>query len=63
MTGWGFALSRRWLGYLALVVVFAIACTLLSLWQIARRDEARADITRVDTNWEAEPRPITELLP
>ena len=45
MTGWGFALSRRWLGYLALVVVFAIACTLLSLWQIARRDEARADIT------------------
>lgn len=63
MTGWGFALSRRWLGYLALVVAFAIACTLLSLWQIARRDEARADITRVDTNWEAEPRPIAELLP
>ena len=63
MTGWGFALSRRWLGYLALVVVFAIACTLLSLWQIARRDEARADITRVDTNREAEPRPVTELLP
>jgi cytochrome oxidase assembly protein ShyY1 len=63
VTGWGFALSRRWLGYLALVVAFAIACTLLSLWQIARRDEARADITRVDTNWEAEPRPLAELLP
>jgi len=60
---WRFALSRRWLGYLALVVAFAIACTLLSLWQIARRDEARADITRVETNWGAEPRPIEELLP
>lgn len=63
MKNWRFALSRRWLGYLALVVAFAIACTLLSLWQIARRDEARADITRVETNWGAEPRPIEELLP
>lgn len=63
MKNWRFALSRRWLGYLALVVAFAIACTLLSLWQIARRDEARADITRVETNWGADPRPIDELLP
>lgn len=63
MKNWRFALSRRWLGYLALVVAFAIACALLSLWQIARRDEARADITRVETNWGTEPRPIEELLP
>ncbi|MFM9878464.1 MAG: SURF1 family protein [Rhodoglobus sp.] len=62
MKGWRFALSRRWLGYLALVVAFAIACTLLSLWQIARRDEARADIVRVDMNWDADPRPLAELL-
>jgi len=63
MNRWGFALSRRWLGYLALVVAFAIACVFLSLWQIARRDEARAEIDRVETNWDAAPLPLTTLLP
>jgi cytochrome oxidase assembly protein ShyY1 len=60
--GWGFALSRRWLGYLAFVIVFAIGCAGLSYWQIARRDEARAEIERVDVNWAAAPRPIGEVL-
>lgn len=63
MKGWGFALSRRWIGYLALVVVFAVACVGLSSWQLARRDEARAEITRVEQNWESAPRPLAEVLP
>ncbi len=63
MNGWRFALSRRWLGYLALVVVFAVACTMLSMWQLARRDEARAAIARVENNWESAPRPIDDVLP
>lgn len=63
MNGWGFAMSKRWLGYLALVVVFAVACSLLAVWQLARRDEARVEIDRVETNWEAAPRPIDEVLP
>lgn len=63
MNGWRFTLSRRWIGYLALVVVFAIACVFLSLWQLARRDEARADIARVEQNWDAPPRPVAEVLP
>lgn len=63
MTGWSFAISRRWFGYLALVVVFAIACSLLAVWQLARRDEARAEIDRVEANWEAEPRPLGDVLP
>lgn len=62
MKNWGFALSRRWVGYLALVIVFAIACAGLSYWQIARRDEARAEIERVDANWAAAPRPVSEVL-
>ena len=62
MKGWGFAFSRRWVGYLALVIIFAIGCAGLSYWQIARRDEARAEIQRVDTNWAAAPRPVTEVL-
>jgi cytochrome oxidase assembly protein ShyY1 len=60
---WRFAFSRRWLGYLALVVVFAIACVLLSMWQLARRDEARAEIERVETNWDSTPAVLEELLP
>ncbi len=63
MSGWGFTLSRRWLGYLALVVAFAVACTLLSVWQLARRDEARTEIDRVEANWDSAPRPLTEALP
>lgn len=62
MRGWGFAFSRRWFGYLALVIIFAIGCAALSYWQIARRDEARAEIVRVDTNWAAAPRPVSEVL-
>lgn len=63
MKGWNFAFTRRWLGYLALVIAFAIACTLLSLWQLARRDEARAEIELVETNWESAPVPVAEVLP
>jgi cytochrome oxidase assembly protein ShyY1 len=63
MRGWTFTLSRRWLGYLALVVVFAVACAGLAFWQLARRDEARAEITHVEKNWESPPRPLTEVLP
>ena len=62
MKGWRFAFSRRWLGYLGLVVAFAIACTALSMWQLARRDEARAEIERVETNWDAAPRPVDDVL-
>lgn len=60
--GWRFAFSRRWLGYLALVVVFAVGCVGLSSWQLARRDEARAEIARVEANWDSAPRPIGEAL-
>ncbi|MBU1589168.1 MAG: SURF1 family protein [Actinobacteria bacterium] len=63
MKGWTFTLSRRWLGYLALVVVFAVACAGLAMWQLARRDEARAEITRVEQNWDSEPRPLAEVVP
>lgn len=63
MRRWTFAFTKRWLGYLVLVVVFAVACAGLSAWQLARRDEARAEIERVDANWDATPRPVAEVLP
>jgi len=58
VTGW-----RRWGGYVALVIVFAVACGLLSWWQWARRDEAVTEIQRVESNYDAVPRTISELLP
>ena len=62
MNGWRFALSRRWLGYLAAAVVFAIACAGLASWQLARRDEALQEIQRVDTNWNSSPKPVAAVL-
>lgn len=60
---WSFALSRRWFGYLALVIVFAIVCSLLGAWQFARRAEARTEIDRIDANYDAAPVPVDEVLP
>lgn len=54
---------RRWGGYLALTVVFAIACGLLSWWQWARRAEAVAELDRIEANYDAEPAAIDQLLP
>lgn len=54
---------RRWGGYLALVIVFAIACGLLSWWQWARRAEAVAEIDRVAVNYDATPAAVADVLP
>ncbi|WP_395243116.1 SURF1 family protein [Agromyces sp. MMS24-K17] len=63
MNEWGFLRSKRWAGYLALVVVFAIACCALGTWQLNRRAEAQAEIARIDRNYDADPVPVTEALP
>lgn len=63
MSGWRFLISRRWAGYLALTVLFAVVCVFLGNWQLARRAEAQAEIHRVDNNWSAEPVPLAEALP
>ncbi|KQW05790.1 sortase [Leifsonia sp. Root4] len=63
MSGWRFLISKRWAGYLALTVLFAVVCVFLGNWQLARRAEAQAEIHRVDNNWSAEPVPLTEALP
>ncbi len=58
VTGW-----RRWSAYLALTIVFALACGLLSWWQWARRAETAAENQRVERNYDAEAVPIDEVLP
>lgn len=58
MTGW-----RRWGGYLALVVAFAVACGLLSWWQWSRRADAVAEIQRIEANYDAPPAELGDVLP
>lgn len=52
---------KRWSGWLALVVIFSIACALLSNWQFARREEALAAIAQVAKNYDAAPVAIDEI--
>ncbi|KJC63252.1 Cytochrome oxidase assembly protein ShyY1 [Agreia bicolorata] len=60
--GWQFLISRRWGGYLALTIVFALVCVLLGFWQLARRADAVAENNRVAANYDAVPRPVADVL-
>ena len=57
------ALTRGGPGYLALTVIFAIACCALGTWQLNRRAEALAEVARIDANYDADPVPVAEALP
>jgi cytochrome oxidase assembly protein ShyY1 len=61
--GWRFAFSKRWLGYLAFAVAFAIACGFLSNWQLARSKEAAAANALIAANFDSKPVPLTTELP
>lgn len=61
-TGWSFLRSRRWLGYFALLLIFTIVCVWLGNWQFERRAEARAEIARIDANYDAAPLALSETM-
>jgi cytochrome oxidase assembly protein ShyY1 len=63
VNGWSFLLSRRWAGYLALTIVFALVSSGLGVWQFARRAEALVEIAKIDANYDASPVPVAEALP
>ena len=48
-------LTKRWMGYLALTVVFAIVSTFFGLWQWDRRGQAVAAINVLEANWDRAP--------
>lgn len=60
--GWTFLYSRRWIGYFTMFIVFSIACVWLGNWQFDRRDEARAEIARIDRNYDAAAVPLANAL-
>lgn len=57
------ALTRRWLGYLALTLIFALSCVALGMWQFARLEESDHEKARIEANFNAEPVPLTTALP
>ncbi|MEY4492523.1 MAG: hypothetical protein RL085_934, partial [Actinomycetota bacterium] len=52
---------KRWLGWLALVVVFSIACVYLSNWQFSRREEALVAMQQLAENYDSPAVPIQQL--
>jgi cytochrome oxidase assembly protein ShyY1 len=52
---------RRWLGWLVLASLFAVACVGLSEWQFNRRGEKLAAIAKIERNYNQEPANL-ELL-
>lgn len=52
---------RKWLNWIVLVVVFAVACGFLSNWQFARREAKLASIALVNQNYEAKAVPLSQL--
>jgi cytochrome oxidase assembly protein ShyY1 len=55
--------ALRWSGYVAMAVVFAIACAMLSNWQFSRNAERDAELTLVKNNYSREAVPLAELIP
>ena len=52
---------RRWAPWLVLVVVFAIATTLLSWWQFSRREEKVQKIDLVIANYDSQAVDLAEI--
>jgi cytochrome oxidase assembly protein ShyY1 len=59
---WRFVISKRWFGYLAVAVIFAVVCVLLSHWQVSRLEEKKLENSRVLDNYENDPIPLAEVL-
>lgn len=61
--GWRFVRSRRWLGYFAIAVAFAIVCALFGMWQWDRRNEAVRQNEQIAQNYDHRPVPLDRALP
>lgn len=53
---------KRWINWIVLVLVFAIACGFLANWQLARRETRLASIALVQRNYDAEPVLVDQLI-
>ena len=53
----------RWTAYVAVAVVFAIACAFLANWQFSRNAQRSAQLALVEQNYDAPPVALDELIP
>ena len=53
----------RWSGYIAVAVLFAIACAFLSHWQFERNESRAAELELVDRHYDAVPVVREDLVP
>jgi cytochrome oxidase assembly protein ShyY1 len=54
--------TPRWLGYLALVVIFALMSAVFGVWQWDRREQAVAEIRLIQHNYDQVPQPFSDVL-
>ncbi|MDJ1115220.1 SURF1 family cytochrome oxidase biogenesis protein [Microbacterium dauci] len=54
--------ALRWSGYVAVAIVFAIACAMLSNWQFARTAERDAELALVAGNYDQAPVALAEVI-
>ncbi|MET0812731.1 MAG: SURF1 family protein, partial [Microbacterium sp.] len=52
----------RWTAYVAVAIVFAIACAFLSNWQFTRNASRAAQLALVEANYDAPPVPLSDVL-
>ncbi len=55
--------ALRWSGYVAVAILFAMACAMLSNWQFVRSADRDAELALVADNYEQEPVALAELVP
>ena len=53
----------RWTAYIAVAVVFAVACAFLANWQFTRNAQRSAQLALVEQNYDAPPVSLDELIP
>lgn len=53
----------RWLAYVAIAVLFAIACGFLSNWQFSRNAERSSQLALIEANYDAPPASLDALVP
>jgi cytochrome oxidase assembly protein ShyY1 len=53
----------RWTAYIAVAVVFAIACGFLANWQFTRNAERSRQLALVEANYDAAPVTLDEIVP
>ena|SRR5699024_10186743 len=60
---YAFLRSGRWLGIAALALAISLACVLLGRWQLSRYEHKADQAELVESNFDAPPVAITDLLP